>query len=609
MPADEGWQVRTVQPLAFGQVRQFVQQWYAELTQVDHDLSIKAAEERTQKLLAALEENERLHPLVELPLLLTMLAILHYNRDEIPRDRVKLYEECVQLLLDRWEPVRTPNFKRPGLLERLGKLPNLELDMLRNILHGLARQAHKEPPGADGRGLLGGTCLEGELLRFFNKRYPEHEPAKKVDIFIQLLNEDAGLLQARSDDRYAFPHLTFQEYLAACALADSDNVVRDAYAVWTGSDASRWREVLLLTAGRLRLLGVRSAQREGIPWLRHLLRAKLKGQEKTAVQRAQDAALATLSYKELGEQEVLDEEEIDDLLRDGIVALLETADSGVVPKDRVEAALVLGDLGDPRPGVCTLPPAMVEIAGGTFVMGDADKAHSMTIAPFEIARYPLTNAQYKLFIDDDGYNPARPWWDKAGRAWLQNKKVRKPRYWDKERFGIARPNYPVVGISWYEAVAFCRWLTQRLEDGYIYRLPTEAEWEYAARRDTRRIYPWGNEEPDGERANFNLIYDGTTAVGCFPLGATPEDGVQDMAGNVWEWTGSIYKPYPYDPTDGREDIRTPSNKRFVTRGGGWNYRSFTLRASNRYNNSPDYHSYILGFRPARHLPPNVCSVS
>jgi formylglycine-generating enzyme required for sulfatase activity/energy-coupling factor transporter ATP-binding protein EcfA2 len=609
MRADEGWQTRIVQPLAFGQVRQFVQQWYAELTQVDHDLSSKMAADRTEKLLAALVENERLHPLVALPLLLTMLAILHYNREEIPRDRVKLYEECVQLLLDRWEPVRTPNLKkRPGLLERLGNLPNLELDMLRNILHRLAWQAHSEPPGADGRGLLDGPRLEGELLRFFNKRYPDHEPAKKVDTFIQVLNEDAGLLQARSDDRYAFPHLTFQEYLAACALADSDDLVRDAYAVWIGSDASRWREVLLLTAGRLRLLGVRSAQREGIPWLRHLLRAKLKGQEKTAIQRAQDAALAALSYRELGEQEVLDEEEIDDLLRDGIVALLETPDSGVVLADRVEAARMLGDLGDPRPGVCTLPPAMVRIEGGTFMMGGRDEAHSVSVSTFEIARYPITNAQYKRFIDDDGYNPARPWWDEAGRAWLQNKKVQQPRDWNDERFGIARPNYPVVGISWYEAVAFCRWLTQRLQDDYIYRLPTEAEWEYAARRDTRRTYPWGNEEPDGERANFNSIYNGTTAVGCFPLGATP-DGIHDLAGNVWEWTGSIYRPYSYDATDGRENANDPAGSSFVRRGGGWAYRSITLRASIRLDASPDRRFSYLGFRPARHLPPNVRSVS
>jgi formylglycine-generating enzyme required for sulfatase activity len=254
---------------------------------------------------------------------------------------------------------------------------------------------------------------------------------------------------------------------------------------------------------------------------------------------------------------------------------------------------------------------MVRIEGGTFVIGkseeeegdnDENNEKPMTIAPFEIARHPITNAQYKLFIDDDGYNPSRPWWDEAGRAWLQNKKVREPREWNNERFGIARPNYPVVRVTWYEAVAFCRWLTQHLQDGYTYRLPTEAEWEYAARRATRRTYPWGNEEPDGERANYDLTYNGTTAVGCFPLGATP-DGLQDIAGNVWEWTGSIFKPYPYDATDGRENANDPDDSTLVLRGGGWFKPSLTLRASLRYDNSPAHlHLNGLGFRPARNLP-------
>jgi formylglycine-generating enzyme required for sulfatase activity len=289
----------------------------------------------------------------------------------------------------------------------------------------------------------------------------------------------------------------------------------------------------------------------------------------------------------------------------------EIVETAAAPRNlRFQAAGVLTKVGDPRPGVCTLPPAMLRIEGGTFVIGNPKGREKykneindkpMTIAPFEIARYPITNAQYKRFIDDDGYNPARPWWDEAGKAWLQNKKVQQPRYWDNKQFGIARPNHPVVRISWYEAVAFCRWLTQRLQDGYIYRLPTEAEWEYAARRATRRIYPWGNEEPDGERANYNRNHEGTTAVGLFPLGATP-DGLQDMAGNVWDWTGSVYKPYPYDPADGREDISTPSNKRFVIRGGGWLGQSIDLRASYRSFYSPDYHLFNLGFRPARHLP-------
>jgi formylglycine-generating enzyme required for sulfatase activity len=180
-----------------------------------------------------------------------------------------------------------------------------------------------------------------------------------------------------------------------------------------------------------------------------------------------------------------------------------------------------------------------------------------------------------------------------------------PELWHDERFGIARPNHPVVSISWYEAVAFCRWLTQHPQynpEGYVYLLPSEAEWEYAARRVTRRTYPWGNEEPDAECANFNSVYQSTTAVGGFAPGAPPEEGIHELAGNVWEWTRSVYRDYPYDPTDGREDTDNPTDKTFVLRGGGWSFRSSDLRASSRYVFTPDDLNDDFGCRLARRLP-------
>src|SRR5262249_58597137 len=133
-----------------------------------------------------------------------------------------------------------------------------------------------------------------------------------------------------------------------------------------------------------------------------------------------------------------------------------------------------------------------------------------------------------------------------GKMWLRRDRRQQPSQWDDHRFGKIHPNHPVVGVTWYEAMAFCRWLTQTLNDGAIYTLPSEAEWEHAARGTARRPYAWGDDVPDGERANFNGTYSSTTAVGCFLLGATSQ-GVLDLAGNVWEWTRSEYRPYPYDP--------------------------------------------------------------
>ena len=121
------------------------------------------------------------------------------------------------------------------------------------------------------------------------------------------------------------------------------------------------------------------------------------------------------------------------------------------------------------------------------------------------------------------------------------------------------------------------------------------------RSTVRRPYPWGAEEPDGERANFNQIYNGTTTVGCLAVGATPE-GVFDLAGNVWEWTRSVYASYPYDLNDGREAPDDPHEKSFTLRGGAWESPPRYLRVSRRDSLTSDWHFHVVGFRLARHPP-------
>ncbi len=249
---------------------------------------------------------------------------------------------------------------------------------------------------------------------------------------------------------------------------------------------------------------------------------------------------------------------------------------------------------------------MVDLPGGSFTIGDGNNAARLELAPFAIGQYPVTNAQYARFIEAGGYDPAAEWWDEAGRAWLTSRRSTEPPLWNSPRFGISRPNHPVVGVTWYEAMAFCRWLsrhpTYNLE-GYTYTLPSEAESEYVARGAERRRYPWGSAEPDAERANHANIYNGTTAAGCFPTGVTPE-GIQHLAGNVWEWTRSVFAPYPYDPADGREDTADPAEKRLTTRGGAWVNHPIPLRAASRNHDNPANRNNNLGLRLARHVPAN-----
>ena len=168
LPADAGWQVRTLTPLAFGQVRTFVRAWFQALTDLDRDLTPDAAHQTADALIAQLEDRPALEPLVRSPLLLTMLTLLHDN-DGVPENEVALYEQCVVLLLERWEPVRQPGLKRPGLIERLGSPPGLTLARLRDPLHQLAYEAHRDARGEEGRGVISDDLLQGRLTKFFER--------------------------------------------------------------------------------------------------------------------------------------------------------------------------------------------------------------------------------------------------------------------------------------------------------------------------------------------------------------------------------------------------------------------------------------------------------
>ncbi len=201
--------------------------------------------------------------------------------------------------------------------------------------------------------MLDRYALTGRLAEFF-ARLRVDNPLEKVNLFIDGLVKDAGLLQAPADDRYAFPHLTFQEYLAACGLASRADMVNAAYGYWTGPDGGRWREVLLLFVGRLRQQGTLAVERDAVAWLERLTAEKVGREPKSLRQRAQDAVLAALSYQELGGQTALAGTQIDiearveGPLRTVIAAMLSTPDSGIVLDDRIAYARILAGLGDPR---------------------------------------------------------------------------------------------------------------------------------------------------------------------------------------------------------------------------------------------------------------------
>jgi formylglycine-generating enzyme required for sulfatase activity len=648
----------TLAPFSLGQMRHFVEAWYlrsAAHGAIDGD----EAGQRVQELTDRLVRLPNLRDLGQTPLLLTIMTILHYYEGKLPEDRADLYEDLVQLLLTRWTVQRREAGAPPPLLDQLKEdksLGGLKEFHLRNALEGLAYRAHQESPSSDGRGLLDRHRVRGA----FDDLFAEFEigagpAAEKAEQVLRHLEHESGLLLPEGGDLYGLPHLSYEEYLAGCYLSRQADFRTRAYGLWQ-SDAGRWREVIFLALGRM----VRGEGREAAAgWLAFLL-APLHGErvrETAELQRA--AFFAYECLEQMGGKAALigastvSLPELWEHLAGGLAAVVEGA--ALPAADRVQAGVWLGELGDPRIPVTSdewqvassptapsfsslvthhssLTSYWRTIPGSSFVVGltpkeirrlpkgeqgyfsDTKNEVSVSIAGFELARYPVTNAQYAMFIEDGGYDPAAPWWDEAARAWLgrddaategleswqRREHKDQPEFWDDATFGSARPNYPVVGVSWYEAMAFCRWLTQWLSDSYMYVLPSEAEWEYAARGAERRMYPWPDAaEPGGERANFNQMYNSTIAVGCFPQGETPE-GVLDLAGNVLEWTRSEYRDYPYDSGDGREEERDPAQKRFTLRGGSWLDPSVFLRAAYRDLNSPDVRNVSVGFRLARH---------
>ena len=207
----------------------------------------------------------------------------------------------------------------------------------------------------------------------------------------------------------------------------------------------------------------------------------------------------------------------------------------------------------------------------------------------------MTVTEIAAFIKAGGYESAE-WWTKSGLLWHGEQDRKAPDGWyDQSRYG----NRPVVGLSWFEAMAYARWLdaqlrrcTDQVPAGYRIRLPTEAEWEKAARGSHGHRYPWGDDWEEA-RANVAECIGRVATVGIFPAGETPS-GIQDMSGNVWEWCLTRYMPYPYRSDDGRN--AQEAGGRRVLRGGSWLQSPHYARSASRIGLDPGRTRRDAGFR-------------
>lgn len=257
----------------------------------------------------------------------------------------------------------------------------------------------------------------------------------------------------------------------------------------------------------------------------------------------------------------------------------------------------------------------VRIPGGRYAIGarpedgfvfDNEKwQHEVDLSAFEIARAPVTNAQFADFVEDGGYTNRRFWSD-AGWAWVQGERAAHPVYWEPlgtgrgaaafarrhfDRVLPLRADEPVCHVNHFEAQAYCAWAGRRL--------PTEAEWEAAATGGMRRRFPWGDEPPTAARANLDGRHGDVCDVSAFESGESP-DGVRQMVGNVWEWTDSVFEPYPGFTVDPYAEYSAPwFGTHVVLRGGAWSTRSRLISTRWRNFYRPHRRDIITGFRTIR----------
>ena len=238
---------------------------------------------------------------------------------------------------------------------------------------------------------------------------------------------------------------------------------------------------------------------------------------------------------------------------------------------------------------------MILIPAGEFIMGtdfegtnaDQKPAHPVYLDAFYIDKHEVTNAQFEAFIVDGGYQN-RKLWTAAGWNFIQKHQIKTPLHHGQNSISI-EPDHPVIGVSWYEANAYAAWVGKRL--------PTEAEWEKAARGIDGRTYPWGN-EIDFSRLNYFSHHEKILRVGSFLSGASPY-GVLDMAGSVWEWCADWYGESRYSQSPQKNPTGPNKGQYRVLRGGGWNSIRLQLRCSYRHYDREDRRAYNIGFRCAQ----------
>jgi formylglycine-generating enzyme required for sulfatase activity len=505
---------RHLSPLDEQEAQALLRKWFDAVYARLHAIGRRrqdAAADQVAQLWEVIERNDRLRDMATNPLLLTVMALLQFNSVRLPDQRAKLYEKLIELLLDLW---RRQNVASDTLVTSVAQLASEQ-----RRLEALALAMQQQPQQV--REVTLRQAQEWLSPLYVERLKIDREEAdRRVHDLLRRLAVDSGIIQQR-EERYAFSHYTFQEYLAARALDSLDN--RDGapdsvtFLLERSGDA-RWRETLLLAAGYW-------SNGQQIRKTERLLRGLLDRRD------PENLLLAAAALADVGTVEDLADlrDEATARLR-ALAALTEDWRSAAHPdpelRNRAATMLDRLDADHDRPGLDLTKPDYWanRIEPGTFSMGDTNGQYDnekpqfdYTIRrPYALARFPVTNRQYLLFVEalvGRGTPEAVAAANRLKDLMKQHGETPetyngfRPRFWPGARYRAGEGNHPVVGVTWYAATAFAWWVNEwlraigALASGEEVRLPTEAEWERAAAypptlpgsdpRTGRREYPWG----------------------------------------------------------------------------------------------------------------------
>jgi len=554
-----GFHHATIEPFGDKEIRTFLDHWVTALHTTETGTPGREAKRYEEALAEAIFDRPRVRRLATNPVMLTSLCVVHWNEGRrLPEGRSRVYRAVIKWLL----AARSTQRQEAGFTDRFAE-------------RALARVALSMMSGPEGKRAVvdlaeGAKAVMPLLVREMPEASSEDRRHRARDwLAFECLG--SGIVEELPGRQIRFWHLTFQEFLAAQQLAWMGDEEEGEDAWWPHLaphlSSAQWRETVELFPGTL--------QDEGGEGRVDRLLERVIGLRGKRSDLATEARVAGILGRLLRPLEVLEYKASPALqksyekLLDRSLAIFEVEGARRVPiEDRLTAADALGQGGDPR---LEHPRGnLLEVPGQDIRLG----------------KYPVTVEEYQRFAEEGrGYDERRFWSEEGWKAKTE-KEWTEPGSWAEQ---LEHPSRPMVEVSWYEAEAFCRWLSEQW--GTEVRLATQEEWETAA-TSPEGEYPWGQAEPDTERANFDQKVSHPTPVGLYPAGNGPY-GHCDLAGNVWEWCLDEVELPKIEELGWKE-----GELGRALRGGGWYYSASNLRSAIRLRYRAADRDGSIGFRLA-----------